>query len=85
MRYKTFSSSNGNGFENKFKVLTNNEMIGLRGGDDIPLPPPSGDDYPIDLLDEGDAGVSCCLSVQRVPVVGTVTVQVGIKKDLRKY
>ena len=35
--------------ENKFKCLTSIEMINLRGGGDPPLPPGSGDDFPIKL------------------------------------
>lgn len=50
MYYKTFGTSNGNGSEKNFKSLNNNEMNSLRGGGNTepPLPPPSGDDYPID-------------------------------------
>ena len=51
MKSRSFITSKSNGFEGQFKNLNNNEMINLRGGGQSvpPLPPPSGEDYPIDL------------------------------------
>lgn len=67
MRYKTFTPSINNGFSNQFKNLDNNEMINLRGGDNTepPLPPTSGDDFPIDPFAK-----AARFSIQLVPVVG---------------
>lgn len=50
MKSRSFISSKNNGFEGQFKDLSNNEMINLRGGDNPPIPPPSGDDFPINPL-----------------------------------
>ncbi len=63
MKISSFISPKNNDFVGQFKSLNNNEMINLRGGGgggEPPLPPGSGEDLPIDLLN---------LSVQKVPLV----------------
>ena len=84
MKNRFFSPVKSNGFEGQFKSLNDSEMINLRGGGDTepPLPPPSGEDFPIDLLKGGYT--STLLSVQLVPTVTTAPVKqtkpVKIKK-----
>ena len=50
MKKSSFISLKNIGFEGQFKSLNDNEMINLRGGGggEPPLPPPSGEDFPID-------------------------------------
>jgi len=53
MKSKSFNSSQNNSIEARFKDLSSNEMINLKGGTNPPLPPGSGEDYPIDLTKLG--------------------------------
>ena len=48
MKNSLFISQKNEGFEIKFKSLSNDEMNTLRGGKNTDLPPSGGDDYPID-------------------------------------
>jgi len=49
MKSKSLNSSKSNSIEGQFKSLNNNEMTNLKGGTNPPLPPGSGEDYPIVL------------------------------------
>ena len=49
MKNKITGTSKNNVFDSQFKSLNNDEMISLKGGTIPPLPPPSGNDFPLTL------------------------------------
>jgi len=68
MKNNSISGAKINGFNGQFTNLNNNDMLNLKGGDYKPLPPGSGDDYPIDLLKLQKISMSTT-SLQLLPVL----------------
>lgn len=69
MEKKSCTSSKNNGLVGQFKSLNNNEMINLRGGGVPPLPPPSGEDFPIDWGNKADEESTVVKKTLTLPVV----------------
>lgn len=65
MKRKPLNSSKSNSIEGQFKSLNNTEMDNLKGGTYPPIPPGSGEDYPIVLGQSRSIAITT--SVQPLP------------------
>ena len=66
MEKKPFISERNNGFADQFEALNSYQMTNLRGGGghvEPPLPPPSGEDFPIDIESENMMQIPCLTSL----------------------
>jgi hypothetical protein len=73
MKSKSIITLKGNGFDGQFNTLNSNEMINLRGGaqTEPPLPPPPGEDLPIDWSKSKVQTMTTNLKKVALPVVDT--------------
>ena len=69
MKNNSISGAKINGFNGQFTNLNNNDMLNLKGGDLPPLPPGSGDDYPIDFVKKAQRISLSTTSIQLIPVL----------------
>ena len=69
MKNNSIFSAKNNAFDGQFTDLNNNDMLNLRGGDLPPLPPGSGDDYPIDPFQKVQRISISATSLQLIPVL----------------
>ena len=69
MKNNSIFCAKNNGFDGLFTNLNNNDMLNLKGGDYKPLPPGSGDDYPIDFVKKAQSISLSITSIQIIPVL----------------
>ena len=69
MKNNSIFPAKNNAFDGQFTDLNNNDMLNLRGGDLPPLPPGSGDDYPIDFIKKAQRISLSTSSMQLIPVL----------------